>query len=168
MAEGQTDEVSPVGCDVAYTESLNEQTSSAPCGGTFPKGESFWAPWEAHMSKIIYYNEAYKPLAQKLRREMTRQEKHLWYDFLKCYPVTFRRQKQFGHYIVDFYCAAAKLVVELDGSQHYYPEEKQSDAERDQYLSGLGLCVLHYSNADVDLHFESVCEAIDKAVTERS
>ena len=56
---------------------------------------------------------------------MTRQERHLWYDFLKQYPVVFRRQKQFGHYIVDFYCASVKLVVELDGSQHYEPEEKQ-------------------------------------------
>ena len=118
------------------------------------------------MSKIIYYNGEYKALAQKLRREMTRQERHLWYDFLKQYPVVFRRQKQFGHYIVDFYCAAAKLVVELDGSQHYDPNERQRDGDRDEYLSGLGLRVLRFSNADVDQRFDSVCEAIDGAVRE--
>ncbi len=118
------------------------------------------------MSKVIYYNGDYKPLSQKLRREMTRQERHLWYDFLKSYPAAFRRQKQFGHCIVDFYCAAAKLVVELDGSQHYEPEGKQRDADRDQYLSGLGLTVLRFSNADIDRYFDSVCAAIDRTVRE--
>ena len=116
------------------------------------------------MPKITYYNGDYKPLSQKLRREMTSQEKHLWYDFLKPHPVTFRRQKQFGHYIVDFYCASAKLVVELDGSQHYEPEGKQCDADRDRYLSSLGLTMLRFSNADVDRHFDGVCAAIDRAV----
>jgi len=119
------------------------------------------------MSKTIYYNGEYKSMAQKLRREMTRHERRLWYDFLKPHPSTFRRQKQFGHYIVDFYCAAAKLVVELDGSQHYESEERQRDAERDQYMSDLGLAVLRFSNADVDQHFDSVCAAIDRAVQER-
>ena len=119
------------------------------------------------MPRITYYNGEYKPLSQKLRREMTRQEKHLWYDCLKPHPATFRRQKQFGHYIVDFYCASAKVVVELDGSQHYEPEEVQRDAERDQYLSGLGLAVLRFSNADVDQRFDGVCAAIDREIEER-
>ena len=118
------------------------------------------------MPKITYYNGDYKPLSQKLRRDMTRQEKHLWYDFLKPCPVVFRRQKQFGHYIVDFYCAGARLVVELDGSQHYEPEAKQRDVDRDQYLSGLGLTVLRFSNADVDQQFDGVCTTIDRAVRE--
>jgi len=119
------------------------------------------------MPKVIYYSEDYKPLSQKLRREMTRQEKHLWYDYLKSCPTTFRRQKQFGHYIVDFYCAGARLVVELDGSQHYEPEEQQRDAERDQYLSGLDLAVLRFSNLDIDRNFKGVCTAIDREVRER-
>ncbi len=114
------------------------------------------------MSGIIYYKDDYKPLAQRLRREMTRQECHLWYDFLKPCPVTFRRQKQFGHYIVDFYCASANLVVELDGSQHYEGEAQQRDAERDKYLNGLGLTVLRFSNHDVDRHFDGVCAEIEK------
>ena len=114
------------------------------------------------MSGIIYYKDDYKPLAQRLRREMTRQERHLWYDFLKPCPVTFRRQKQFGHYIVDFYCASANLVVELDGSQHCEGEAQQRDAERDKYLNGLGLTVLRFSNHDVDRHFDGVCAEIEK------
>ena len=118
------------------------------------------------MPKIIYYNGDYKPLSQRLRREMTHQEKHLWYDFLKCHSIHFHRQKQFGHYIVDFYCASAKLVIELDGSQHYEPEEEQRDAERDEYLSGLDLTVLRFGNYDVDRHFDSVCATIDRAVQE--
>ena len=116
------------------------------------------------MPKVIYYNGEYKPLSQKLRREMTQQEKHLWYDFLKSYPATFRRQKQFGHYIVDFYCASAKLVVELDGSQHYEPEVERRDIVRDEYLSSLGLTVLRFGNADIDIHFEGVCATIERTV----
>ena len=119
------------------------------------------------MPKITYYNGDFKSLSQKLRREMTRQERHLWYDYLKPHPATFRRQKQFGHYIVDFYCASAKLVVELDGSQHYEPEDMQRDAERDQYLSGIGLTVLRFSNADVDRNYDGMCAAIDRAARER-
>lgn len=114
------------------------------------------------MPKIIYYNESNKPLAQKLRREMTPQERLLWYGFLKTCPASFRRQKQFGRYIVDFYCASAKLVVELDGSQHYDPEGQQRDAARDEYLTGLGLTVLRFSNYDVDKHFEGVCTEIQQ------
>ena len=108
----------------------------------------------------IYYKESNKPRAQRLRREMTRQERHLWYDCLKDLPVTFRRQKQFGHYIVDFYCAAEKLVVELDGSQHYEPKGKEYDAERDAYLKSLGLRVLRFGNSDVDVRFDAVRQMI--------
>ena len=116
------------------------------------------------MSRINYYRESNKPLAQRLRREMTRQERHLWYDYLNACPVRFRRQRQFGNYIVDFYCAGRQLVVEIDGSQHYEPEEAARDAERTAYLNGLGLKVLRFSNHDVDAHFESVCTAIDAVI----
>lgn len=91
------------------------------------------------MSNKIVYNDFLKPYAQRLRREMTRQERHLWYDYLKSYPATFRRQKQFGKYIADFYCASARLIVEIDGSQHYEPEAREDDSARESYLRGLGL-----------------------------
>ena len=114
------------------------------------------------MSTSLSYDGRNKPRAQELRREMTRQERHLWYDYLSACPARFRRQKQFGYYIVDFYCAKHKLVVEIDGSQHYEPEEQIRDAERTDYLNSLGLQVIRFSNHDVDAHFGSVCAAIDR------
>ena len=114
----------------------------------------------------LSYDGRNKSFARKLRREMTPQERHLWYDYLRTGPAQFRRQKQFGGYIVDFYCARYNLVVEIDGSQHYEPEEKQRDEKRDQYLSGLGLKMLRFSNADIDRHFDGVWSAIDRAVRE--
>ena len=98
--------------------------------------------------------------SQRLRKEMTKEERHLWYDFLKKLPVTFHRQKVIGRYIVDFYCASAKLVIELDGSQHYETKNMEADAVRDEYLNSLGLIVRRYSNRDINLRFESVCEDI--------
>ena len=98
--------------------------------------------------------------AQRLRCNMTKQERHLWYDFLKLLPQQFKRQKVIGRYIVDFYCAGAKLVVELDGSQHFEPQGLEYDARRDAYLRGLGLTVKRYSNLDVMRNFEGVCTDI--------
>ena len=91
---------------------------------------------------------------------MTKEERRLWYGFLKTLPVTVNRQKTIGPYIVDFYCFSAGLVIELDGSQHYEAEGKSSDAIRDDYLRSLGLRVLRYSNRDVNQNFSSVCENI--------
>ena len=91
---------------------------------------------------------------------MTKEERHLWYDFLKTLPITVHRQKVIGHYIVDFYCASAKLVIELDGSQHYETQRQETDTVRDSYLKDLGLTVLRYSNADIKRNFEGVCTAI--------
>ena len=98
--------------------------------------------------------------SQKLRKNMTKEERHLWYDFLKELPVNFNRQKVIGNYIVDFYCAKAKIVIELDGSQHYFDEGREKDLKRDRFLSSLGLTVLRYSNDDVNNSFESVCQDI--------
>ena len=104
------------------------------------------------------------PNARALRREMTPQERHLWYDFLREYPVKFYKQRIIGSFIVDFYCASAKLVIELDGSQHYEEQGLAYDAERTAYLEALGLKVLRFSNADINQRFKSVCEAIHKAI----
>ena len=91
---------------------------------------------------------------------MTNQERHLWYDFLKQLPVTMNRQKIIGPYIVDFYCAEAKLVIELDGSHHYEECGREKDLERDRFLSDRGLRVLRFSNLDVNENFNGVCEKI--------
>ena len=94
---------------------------------------------------------------------MTKEERHLWYDFLKGLPIMVHRQKVIGPYIVDFYCAAAKLVVELDGSQHYSGEQQRADVERDAYFRGLGLTVVRYSNRDINDRFDDVCADICRA-----
>ena len=107
-------------------------------------------------------NPKLKPFAQKLRRDMTREERHLWYDYLKTLPVTANRQKVIGPYIVDFYIASAKLIIELDGSQHYEEAGIAYDQERDRYLSDLGLRVLRFTNSDVNLRFDEVCMEISK------
>ena len=109
-------------------------------------------------------NSRLTPYAKKLRREMTKEERHLWYDFLRNLPVPVKRHKVIGPYILDFYCASAKLVIELDGSQHTEEAERRSDQERDAYLSGLGLKVLRYSNLDIQRRFQSVCEDILKRI----
>ena len=107
-------------------------------------------------------NPVLRSNAQALRRGMTREEKHLWYDFLKGLPVTVNRQKVIGRYIVDFYCAKAGLVIVLDGSQHYDPEGRATDSQRDALLSAQGLKVLRFSNLDVNQNFKGVCEEILK------
>lgn len=91
---------------------------------------------------------------------MTKEERHLWYDFLKQLPITVNRQKVISNYIVDFYCASENLVIELDGSQHYTSEGVARDTERDNYLKGLGLTVLHYTNLEIKRNFRGVCEDI--------
>ena len=105
--------------------------------------------------------------ARKLRREMTPHERKLWYMFLRNYPVKFYKQKIIGRYIVDFYCAPAKLVVEIDGTQHYEEDGKASDRTRDEKLGSLGLTVLRFSNRDIDRDFQAVCEMIDHTIRER-
>ena len=105
--------------------------------------------------------------SQELRKNMTKEERHLWYDFLKCYPLQFRRQVPVGNYIVDFLCHKAKLIIELDGSQHYNPDTLEYDRKRTVYLEEQGFFVLRFSNADVNIRFRGVCEAIDMTVKER-
>ncbi|MCI6227221.1 MAG: endonuclease domain-containing protein [Candidatus Faecousia sp.] len=106
-------------------------------------------------------------LSQQLRKNATPEENTLWYQYLRDYPIRFRRQFVFGHYIVDFYCARAKLVLELDGSQHYDPEGIQKDARRTEYLESLGLMVLRFSNDDIKRNLRGVCERVDAVVKDR-
>ena len=110
------------------------------------------------------HNKQLIPLAKRLRREMTKEERHLWYDFLRSYPVRFSRQKVLGKYIADFYSAEARLVIELDGSQHYEPDEMQKDTDRTVFLEGYGLRVIRIPNNEVSRNFHGVCESIDAAV----
>ena len=114
-----------------------------------------------HNSKLV-------PFAQELRKNMTKEERHLWYDFLRQYPVRFVRQKVLGHYIADFYCAAAKLIIELDGSQHYDPEEMKKDEQRTQYLNQYDLQIIRIPNNEVMRNFSGVCEYIDRIVQEKT
>ena len=99
--------------------------------------------------------------AKALRKEMTPEERHLWYDFLRTYPVRFLRQKIIGRYIVDFYCAKANLVIELDGSQHYQTWGIEHDTERTAFLSEYGLAVLRIPNNEIHRNFQGVCKWID-------
>ena len=113
-------------------------------------------------------NQNLKKKAQTLRKNLTKEEAHLWYQFLCRYPFRFRRQYVIGNYIVDFYCHQAKLVVELDGSQHYSPKEMKYDQIRTDYLREQGLLVMRFSNLDVMRRFRDVCEAIDATAKERT
>ena len=106
-------------------------------------------------------------LSQNLRVNATPEENTLWYQFLRRHPVQFRRQFVFTPYIVDFYCARAKLVLELDGSQHYSPEGMEKDAQRTAYLEQRGLKILRFSNADIQTHLREVCDQIDQEVYRR-
>jgi very-short-patch-repair endonuclease len=98
--------------------------------------------------------------AKALRRNMTKEERHLWYDFLKPLSVTVNRQKVIGSYIADFYCAQAKIVIELDGSQHYVDKGIERDLTRDAYFAKHKIKVLRYSNAQIREEFDRVCEDI--------
>lgn len=113
------------------------------------------------------YKHELIPRAKKLRKNATRQEQHLWYDFLSSYPVRFQRQKTVNRFIVDFYCHKARLVIELDGSQHYEDQGIAYDQERDAILAGMGLKILRFSNLEVDRAFSAVCTVIDQTVQER-
>ena len=100
--------------------------------------------------------------SQSLRKNMTKEEKHLWYDFLKKLDLNVYRQKVIEKYIVDFCISSAMLVIELDGSQHYEPEHKEYDKQRDDFLRSLGYTVLRFTNGDIHSNFEGVCMQIKK------
>ena len=105
--------------------------------------------------------------SKDLRKNMTPEEKHLWYDYLKAYPIQFNRQRIIGSYIVDFYCRKANLVIEIDGGQHYIPDGLSYDKERTDFLNSIGIEVLRFLNKDINHNFNNVCAYIDKVVKRR-
>ena len=111
---------------------------------------------------MIPYNKDLVPNAQALRKDMTREEKHLWYDFLKRLPFTVKRQHNIENYIVDFYIAKKKIVIEIDGRQHTAPEHKKTDEIRDSVLKSWNITVLRYSNDDIRKNFNAVADDILK------
>ena len=106
-------------------------------------------------------------IARILRHNLTRQEKHLWYDFLRDYPVKIYKQRIIDNFIADFYCHSARLIIELDGSQHYTNQGKANDKARTEILERYGIRVLRFSNKDIDEKFDGVCQMIDKVINER-
>ena len=112
----------------------------------------------------LKYRKENIPLAKALRHNSTPQEKHLWYDYLSKYPIKFQRQKSIDNFIVDFYCHKAKLIIEIDGSQHYKPKNKEHDEFRTEILEGYDLTVIRFTNRQVDDNFCGVCKFIDFTV----
>ena len=112
----------------------------------------------------MHYEHKNVEYARKLRKDMTPWERKLWYCFLKTYPVRVQRQKPIGNYIVDFYCANAKLAIELDGGGHYEPEKIKEDAYRTESLKKHGVKVLRFCNKDIDKNFYGVCTVIDNEI----
>ena len=113
------------------------------------------------------HNKKLTARAKELRKNMTPEEKHLWYDFLKDYSVRFLKQKVIDNYIVDFYCHEAKLIIELDGEQHHYREARLKDEKRTGVIEKRNLTVVRISNKDINEKFSSTCRYIDKLVKER-
>ena len=100
------------------------------------------------------------PFSRSLRKEMTKEERHLWYDFLRYCSPRFRRQEIIGNYIADFYCHKAKLIIELDGSQHLSSTSLAYDEQRTAFFQSMGLKVVRYYNTDISTNFEGVCQHI--------
>ncbi len=113
------------------------------------------------------HNKALTPRARELRKNMTPQERQLWYHYLRKYPVRILRQKVVSNYILDFYCAKASLAIELDGGDHYTDEGMAYDSQRTAIINSYGIEVIRFCNLDVDDNFEGVCQAIDLAIKER-
>ena len=110
------------------------------------------------------YNKSNIPLARIMRKNMTPWECKLWYNFLRNYPIRFQRQKAIGNYIVDFYCAKVRLVIELDGGEHYTAEQNLKDNLRTKELESFNLKIIRICNLDIDKNFNGVCEYIDMCV----
>lgn len=119
------------------------------------------------MTKHLEADKNLNSFAKELRKNMTPEEKHLWYDFLREYPVQFNRQKVIGEYITDFYCKKANLVVEIDGAQHFEHENLEYDKKRTKYLNSVGIEVIRFLNKDINYNFENSCKYIDTIIKKR-
>ena len=115
----------------------------------------------------ISYDKKNLPYAKQLRKELTPQEKKLWYGFLRRFPYRVQRQKCIGSYIADFYCHAAKLVIELDGAQHYSEEGREYDSNRTKALEEQNISVIRFTNHDIDTNMEGVCRMIKMTIEQR-
>ena len=115
----------------------------------------------------MLHNQRLTSRSQQLRKNMTKEERRLWYEYLRSYPVRFRRQVTCGTYILDFYCAAAKLAVELDGSGHYEENQQVYDEKRRIFFENMGIHILRFANTDVMQNLSGVCQMIDRIVNER-
>lgn len=112
----------------------------------------------------IVYNEKNIILAKNLRKNATKQEKHLWYDFLKNYEIKFQRQKAIGEYIVDFYCPSLKIAIEVDGNQHYSKQGFENDKFRTKEIGKQGVQVIRITNQQIDNNFNWICEYLDTEI----
>ena len=115
----------------------------------------------------LFYDLSKIDFAKELRKNATPEENHLWYDFLSTYPIRFQRQKAIDNFIADFYCHRAKLIIEIDGSQHFTEEGKAKDNFRTEVLETYGLTVLRFTNNQVNTNFRGVCAFIDMNVKQR-
>ena len=113
------------------------------------------------------YQKALKENVRRLRKNMTRQEKRLWYDFLRSYPVKIYRQRVIDRFVVDFYCSAARLVIEIDGAQHFSPDGKEYDEARTAVLRQYKLDVIRFTNHEIDTNYAGVCQKIDTEIQMR-
>ena len=116
----------------------------------------------------MYYDHKNVSNAKKLRKDMTPWERKLWYCFLKEYPIRFQRQKIIDSFIVDFFCAKAALIIELDGGGHYFPEKQEEDRIRTEKIESFGYKVIRFSNREIDKNFYGVCSVIEKEVKNRT
>jgi very-short-patch-repair endonuclease len=137
--------------------SYGEQLQSFSGGTPFSEG--------GLNNEVRPYDASLTQAARELRKSATRQENHLWYDFLRNFKPRFTRQRIFGNYILDFYCAEAKLAIELDGSQHFELEAMKYDQARTEFLNSYGVKVIRFTNTQIDRNFNAVCETIKEAVT---
>ena len=112
------------------------------------------------------HNKMLTENAKILRNNMTKEEKHLWYDYLKKCPVRFSRQKVLGKYIADFYSAEAKIVIELDGIQHFEKENRIYDEKRTEFLEQYDLEIIRIPNSEINTNFEEICRYLDKKINQ--
>ena len=116
---------------------------------------------------LVPKNPAILSRARELRKSMTPQERHLWYDFLKDYPVKIYKQRPIESFIADFYCSPAMLVIEVDGGQHFTEQGLAYDRERSAIFQSYGIQVIRFTNHEIDTQFDSVCNQIMRTIESR-